>query len=99
MNAGEQAERALQKRVSVALFYGCVLSAALLSCGAVLFASGSGLGPAFSLAGVAVLLSTPVLRALLLARGYWRSGERLFAAVALFVAVFILLSALGKYRP
>lgn len=99
MNAGEEAERDLQKSVSAALFYGCVLSAALLSCGAIFFAAGSGLGPSFSLAGVAVLLSTPVLRALLLARGYWRSGDRLFAAAALFVAVFIILSALGKYRP
>lgn len=94
MNGRETQERRLQKRVGGALFYGCALSAALLLLGAGLYAARSEHAPLVALAGLAVLLSTPVLRALLLARGYWRMGQRLFAAIALFVAVFIILAAL-----
>lgn len=83
----------LEKQVSLVLFYGCAISAALLVLGLTLFAMDDVAASTACMAGLAVLLLTPVLRTLLLARGYWRRGERGFAALALLVALFIILSA------
>jgi uncharacterized membrane protein len=43
-------------------------------------------------AGLTVLILTPVARVAILALGWWRSGERPFAAIALFVLSLLCLS-------
>ena len=85
--------RRLEGQVSNVLFYGCVFSAALLVFGLTLYAMEDNMAASACMAGLAVLMMTPVLRTLLLARGYWRRRERGFALLAFAVALFIIFSA------
>jgi len=86
-------EKDLQKAISRVLFYGVWLCAALGLAGFALgFFSGVS-GRRVMLAGLLVLLLTPVLRMALLAAGYARLGKTRFAVYA----VFVLLVMLGGF--
>ena len=84
----------LQKRIGRALLWGCAVSAGFMAAGLLLYYLSAPGATRVTLLGLAALLCTPLLRTLLLARGYQRSGERGFAALALAVSLLITLSVL-----
>lgn len=84
----KEREKDIQKLVQKTLFYGVVLSAALLIAGLIF-------SRLMIVYGLLLLLITPVIRVIMLVRGYARSGAFKFALAetavfALFAAAFIL---------
>ncbi len=90
-------EKKVQALISKTLYYGVWASAAVLLAGLAVARFNPALGDRILIAGLLLLLLTPIARVIMLAAGYLRAGQPKFAAMSAVILVTMLIGYLfGK---
>lgn len=96
--ADEDQLYAFEETLGRLLVTGVVVSALLLTLGLVAWLAGLGAGHLLMMAGLVLLMATPILRVALSVAEYVRLGDWLFSITTLLVLMVLLASVLVALR-